>query len=257
VPLDAEGRLIAATAEGTLSEAPLMDLLLYLAQHQFTGSVDLVGSAGERFVLYLDRGRPAKAYSETQVAPLDQVLVEMKLVGLERLQQSIHAIAKTGQLHGEHLVAEGVISRYNLLEALRLQVVHKARAMFLLPPATRYAIYDGVSLLADYGGPELTPSDPLRVVMAGARARPHALEVGAVVGQLGSRLLGIDPTVHLEGLGLTDDEQRVEQLLRDRPRTLAELNSTPGLTSSTVRLTLYALTLAGALTFADEAEGTG
>jgi hypothetical protein len=252
VPLDATGQAVAPTAEGTLVDAPLMDLTLYLTQHHFTGSLDVNGPAGERFVLYFDRGRPSKAYSKAQVAPLDRVLVEMKLVDFERLQRSIQLIAKSGQLHGEHLIAEGTITRYNLLEALRLQVVHKARAMFLLPPETRYAVYDGLNLLADYGGPELAPNDPLRIVMAGVRARPHALEVGAVIGQLGERPLAINPTVNIEGLGLMDDERRVEGLLRERPRPLRELLATEGLAPSVVRLTLYALTLAGALSFADE-----
>ena len=250
--LDSTGQPVPATAEGTLVEAPLMDLTLYLAQHHFTGSLDVNGPGGERFVLYFDRGRPAKAYSKAQVAPLDRVLVEMKLADFERLQRSIQVIAKTGQLHGEHLVAEGLISRYHLLEALRLQVVHKARAMFLLPAEARYAVYDGVNLLGDYGGPELTPSDPLRIVMAGVRARPHALEVGAVIGQLGDRPLTINPTVNIEGLGLIDDERQIELMLRERPRPLRELLATEGLAASVVRLTLYALTLARALTFADD-----
>jgi hypothetical protein len=229
-----------------------MELVLYLAQHHFSGSLDLVTSGAERYVLYFDRGRPAKAYSRTQVAPLDRVLVELKLVDFERLQRSIMAIAKSGQLHGEHLVSEGVLTRFNLLEALRAQVIHKARAMFLLAPETEYAVYDRVNMLADYGGPELTPSEPLRVVMAGVRARPHAPEVEATVRELGDRPVSIDPTVTVEGLGLVGDELRVEQLLRERPHTLAELQATEGLNPTLVSMTLYALTLAGALVLPDE-----
>ena len=110
-----------------------------------------------------------------------------------------------------------------------------------------------VNLLADYGGPELTPCDHHRLVMAGVRACPHDPEIDATMAQLGDRPLSLAAEANTEGLGLSDDELKVEKMLRERPRTAAELLAAEGVKEGVVRITLYALVVAQALSFADGA----
>jgi hypothetical protein len=121
--------------------------------------------------------------------------------------------------------------------------------MFLLPDNAHYAVHENANLLADYGGVEPTPVDPLAVAMAGIRARrARGKAVDAALAEFGNLALSVNNAVRIGGLGLDDDEKRVEQLLRDRPHTLAQLYAVEGLTEQTVRMTVYALYVAAALT---------
>ena len=81
------------------------------------------------------------------------------------LQQTLYAIVKSGELHGRHLVMSGHLDADGIRAALQWQIIRKIGFMLTLPRTTRFAFYQGVNMLDDYAGPDLTPAEPMTVIM--------------------------------------------------------------------------------------------
>lgn len=230
-----------ATAQGTLAKTPFVHLLVYVLDHRLSGTLVLDAPRSGRSAIFLERGIPCKARAAQLVATLDGTLLRMGLLDEQTLRQSLRSVARSRRLHGQHLVDLGLLSAADLVAALRQQLVDKIGYMFRLPPATRYTYFADVDLLADYGGAQLTPCEPLSLVMMGVRKYlpPSALE--DVVGRVARSTLRLHPRSDTDRLGLKDDERAIVDRLRASDLTLEALLLLPGVDAVLARRVLYAL----------------
>ena len=231
------------TAEGTLAKTPLVHLLVYMLDRRLTGSTLFLTPDGISHGIYFYDGVPSKVRTGTQIAPLDQILLELGLIDQEVLEETLIEALQRKVLHGRHLVERGLLDRETMLSVLGLQLVRKMLAYFELPSETRYAYYDGLNLLATHGGPELFPCEPLAVIMAGIRLRAHDPLVNATLDRLGNRGMLLHPDGDVRRFRFHRDEAAVAELIRGQRRTLSEILTAGVAHERTVRLTIYALTI--------------
>ena len=238
-----EEALPAPTAEGLFSKTPLAHLLIYMLDQRLTGTTMFHAPDGLTHAIYFHDGGPAKVRTGTTVAPLDRVLLEMGLLDEPTLRGTLIEISKKQILHGRHLVMKGLLDREKILDALRIQVMRKTTYLFELPQETRYAYYKDLNLLASFGGPELTPCEPLAAIMAGVRLRANDPMVDATLLRIAGRPLALHIDAELRRLQLQRDERSVVDLLRARRMTLAEILDAGVAQERVVRLTIYALAI--------------
>jgi curved DNA-binding protein CbpA len=238
-----EASLPAPTAEGLFSKTPLAHLLIYMLDQRLTGTTMFHAPDGLTHAIYFHDGGPAKVRTGTTVAPLDRVLLEMGLLDEPTLRGTLMEISKKQILHGRHLVMKGLLDREKILDALRIQVMRKTTYLFELPAETRYAYYKDLNLLANFGGPELTPCEPLAAIMAGVRLRANDPMVDATLLRIAGRPLALHIDAELRRLQLQRDERSVVDLLRARRMTLAEILDAGVAQERVVRLTIYALAI--------------
>jgi len=237
------GRLntLSPTAQGNLEKTPLIHLLVYSLDQKLKGSTVFWAPDETLHVIYFHNGVPSKVRTAAMVCPLDRALVEMGLLDENTLAGSLRVISQRGILHGEYLVSQGHLDKAKLLAALTWQLVRKVAFMFKLPATTRYAFYDGVNLLDDYGGPELTPSEPLALIMSGVRGGAHNPLIDHTLARLSKLKLTLHPDADVSRLTLMDHEKRVVELLRAKP--LPELLGTGVAQERVVKLVVYALVI--------------
>jgi curved DNA-binding protein CbpA len=184
---------------------------------------------------------PSKVRTSGDVAPLDRVLVEMAILEPAQVQESVAEIMKTGELHGRYLVQKGLVEVGAITGALQWQLIRKIGYMLKLPPQTSFAYYDQINMLEEYGGPQLTPADPLAMIMTGVRVLGRAPIVTQTLSRLGQTPLRIRREADIRRLHLKEPEQRVLDLLRSRPMTINELLSKQVAVPLAIELTIYAL----------------
>ncbi|MEO5730299.1 MAG: hypothetical protein ABI134_02795, partial [Byssovorax sp.] len=238
-----EEALPPPTAQGTFAKTPLAHLLIYMLDQRLTGTTLFHTPEGRTHAIYFQDGGPSKVRTGTPVAPLDRVLLEMGLLDEATLRSTLMEVSKNHVLHGRHLVMKGLLDREKVLEALRLQVMRKTTFLFELPLEARYAYYKDANLLASYGGPELTPCEPLATIMAGVRLRANDPMVDATLLRIAGRPLALHVDAELRRLQLQRDERSVVDLLRARRMTLAEILAAGVAQERVVRLTIYALAI--------------
>lgn len=229
------------TSQGNLTKTPLLHLLVYTLDRGLSGTLMLVTEDAMTHFVYFDGGVPSKVRTTGDVAPLDRVLVEMAILDERTVADSLAEVRQTGELHGRVLVKKGLIDVGTITGALQWQLIRKISYMLKLPPQTRFAYYDGVNMLDEYGGPQLTPADPLAMIMTGVRVLGSSPLVKQTLARLGSLPLRVRREADIRRLHLKEPEQRVVDLLRSRPMTLAELLSKQVAVPLAVELTIYAL----------------
>src|SRR5256885_12706575 len=127
------------TAQGSFAKTPLVHLLVYIADHGYSGSLILrEPDQGPEHTIYFFEGMAAKFRTGTPTAHLGRVLFELGHISQDVLDESLKAIAGRGELHGEHLVRRGTISRATLMDALRAQSLRKMAFVLALPRKTEF-----------------------------------------------------------------------------------------------------------------------
>jgi tetratricopeptide (TPR) repeat protein len=230
------------TAEGSLAKTPLTHLLVYMLDQGLTGSTVLENPGGPPHIVYFLGGRPAKMRLGKAVEPLDRVLLDLGLLDQATLQASLLTISKSGALHGRHLVDTGLLTEAKLIDALRAQLVRKLEHLFMLPPDTHYAYFDGVNLAASYGGPELTPHEGLSVVMAGVRLQAVPL-IEDALSRLGDRALVLHEWADMRMFGFQRGETAVVDLIRSARPSIGQLLASQVADATTIKRTVYALVI--------------
>jgi tetratricopeptide (TPR) repeat protein len=234
-------KALEPTAEGTLTRTPLVHLLIYMLDQQLTGTTVFRTPEGQSHMVYFERGVPCKVRTGGMVAPLDRVLIEMGHLDEATLRESLMEIVKKKILHGRHLVQKGLLDGQTIMNALKVQIIGKLIYLFEMPPETAYAYYEAVNLLHDYGGPELTPCEPLSLIMTGVRLRGNDPLVDATLKRLGKRRLGLHIEAEMKRFELKRDEAAVVDLMRTKRMSLDELLNAGVAHERTVRMTVYAL----------------
>jgi tetratricopeptide (TPR) repeat protein len=234
-----------------LRKAPLAQLLVYLERQAWTGSLWLYDDHSDSTVLFVD-GAPAKVRTTLPVPPLGELLMELGFIDRVAYDQTIHFALRGGGLHGAMLMACGKLDQETLEAGLREQTALRLIELFRqAQPASRFAFYRDVDLLASWGGVELTPVDPWWVLWWGSR---HGVADESVRSALA--LLGHDPIVlqrdtEWERFGFDDEERAFLKWWGGHEVTVPDLLTYPGLPSDRVELLLYVLFLTGRFAFAE------
>jgi hypothetical protein len=236
--------VLAPTAEGSLEKTPFVHLLVYVADRMLSGSMVLSEPdrlAGEENTVYFFQGSASKIRTAEPIAHLGRVLFELGFLNEADLNASLMALADGGELHGEHLVRQGIIDRSQLMRALAAQLNRKMAYLFTLPNATSFAFYDGANLLEQWGGPEITPLDPLPTIWAAVRGRADEPVVDHTLARLGNTALKLHDQADANRFGFTPPEMAIVDLIRARPCSLQMLLSSGLLPERTVKLIVYGL----------------
>ncbi|MCC6521106.1 MAG: DnaJ domain-containing protein [Polyangiaceae bacterium] len=231
------------TAQGTLERTPLVHQLVYGLDQRLTGSTLLVSPEGGRCAIYFQDGLPSKVRTWQTVWPLDRTLVDMGLVGERELMTSLRAVSQSGALHGRYLVEHGLLDEESLRLALTRQLELKLQFMLALPAASRYAYYAEANVIEAYGGPELTPCQPMPLIMAGVRLRGGDPAVEQALARLGNHRLALHPEADPDAFDLGGDEAQIVAALLADPVPLSALLARRVAPDAVVRATIYALVI--------------
>ena len=231
------------TAQGTLQKTPLLHLLVYALDQKLNGTTLLLAPDHTSHLIFFCDGIPAKVRTSGVVAPLDRVLTELGLVDEQTLQLSLMVSSQRGELHGQHLIVNRHLDQEGLLATLRMQLLKKLQFMLQLPAETRYTYYANHNLLDDYGGPELTPVEPLAVIMSGVRLRSGDPLIANTLARLGELPLRLHPQAQVKRLGLEEPERQVIELVGQRNPSLPQLIANRPAPVKVVQHTIYALAI--------------
>jgi curved DNA-binding protein CbpA len=232
------------TAQGSLERTPFVHLLIYLADRQVTGTLVLGepnDPPGEEHAIYFHEGTASKFRTGKPIAHLGRVLFELGYLSDQALNDSLAAIAGGGELHGEYLCRTGIIDRAKLLAGLRAQALRKMAYLFGLPNGSVYAFYQDANLLQNWGGPELTPLEPLTSIWSAVRARADEPIVDVTLARLGTTTLKLHDRSDISRFGFSPQELAVTDLIRARPCSLSSLVESGILPQRTTELIVYAL----------------
>jgi len=244
---------MSPTATGSLAKTPFPQLIVYIADRALTGSLVLRATEGDDIVehtVYVEEGAVAKVRTGKPVAYLGEVLVDLGLLDEDGLETSrITLAASGGGLHGELLLRTGRIDRGGLLAGLREQVVRKMTYLFGLPPETQYAFYAGVNRLEEWGGPELLPVDPLRLLWLAVRTSSNLENIDAVLHRLRKTPLRLRPDTDLARFGFDAEGLAVVDRLQGEAMLIPELIASGVASETTSKLVVFTLTISRHLDF--------
>jgi len=234
---------IPPTASGRLAKTPFPHLLVYMLDKQLDGSVFFQAADGTEHIVNFTNGAPSKARTGWPVEHLGRVLLELGFIDEVTLDSTLALLPASGELHGQMLLSLGKIDRAQLIVGVREQLMRRMVRLFeRLDEGAAYAFYAGINLLESWGGPELTPIDPLRILSSGVRARPDHPHVDPTLARLGSAPLVVRPaTNELQRFGFTSDEIGVIDLMRARPTSLAEILGSGLAPELSIKLIVYIL----------------
>ncbi len=225
-------------ATGTLAGRPLAHLLVYLLERQLTGTLVLqapgdpaVGEGAEsaesaernRSVVFFHNGAPHRIKTSDPVIHLGRLLVEEGRLDLSALNDSLVKWAKVGGLHGQLLLAEGLIDEETLTVALREQGERKMTWLFGLPRETQFGFYPNEDLIPDWGGPNPVRTSALAALWRGVRQFPIESDIEATLTPLAGRRLRLHPDAQLAAFHFKRDAGSIVDLIRVSPKSMDEL----------------------------------
>lgn len=214
-----------------------------MLDRQLDGSVFFQAADGTEHLVNFTNGAPSKARTGWPVEHLGRVLLELGFIDQGTLDNTLALLPSSGELHGQMLLSLGKIDRAALVVGLREQLMRRMVRLFeRLDEGAAYAFYAGINLLESWGGPELTPIDPLRILSSGVRTRPDHPHIDPTLARLGSAPLVVHPAASdLQRFGFTRDELAVIDLMRARPASLPEILESGLASERTLKLIVYIL----------------
>ncbi len=230
------------TATGTLAKTPLAHLLVYMFDRKLGGSITFQDPTRQDHIVMFADGTPAKARTGFPVEHLGRLLFELGYIDEKTHDSSLASLTHSGGLHGQILVSSGQLDQPRLLAGLREQTFRRVVRLFeQLPDESTYSYYQGQNLLDLWGGPELTPVDPWRILWIGVRSRPDAPHVEETLARLGTSRVSVPSEADLRGFQFETDELVVVEMLRTRPMPLSAILACGVLPERTLRLLTYVL----------------
>ncbi|WP_437679466.1 hypothetical protein [Sorangium sp. So ce131] len=234
-----------ATAEGDLERTPFAHLFVYAIDQRLTGALILVDPTGGEHTLRIVRGIPVKVRPSDGYARLGEILLEEGVITAEILAE---ALATRGLL-GDVLMLSGCLDTATIDWLAQVQFVRRMVRLFDLPPQTRYRYFDGLDVLAEWGG-DPAKVDPLALLWAGLR--DHG-ERSTRLERTLERLAGVPLRLHLAfesgRFGFGEAELAVIDALQGATPTLAALLRSGIAPEPTVRKLIYTLAITRCLDF--------
>jgi tetratricopeptide (TPR) repeat protein len=232
------------TANGTLAKTPLVHLLLYVLDKKLSGTLDLLTPDKRSASVVFVAGQPGKVRTSEPVAYLGRVLLELGFLTEEQLTRSLADLAKQKaagpRLHGEALLGQGLIDQAKLSKGLHEQIARKLRHAAAMPPETVYGYFEAFDGLARWGGAPESGVDPYSVLWSMVREHPSLEHVQGALQKIGASALRVrGPDV--SRLGLTGEELKLVELMRERPLGVADMTKAGQLNERTAQLLAYLL----------------
>ena len=227
-------------ATGLLSEKPLAHLLMFALDRKLSGSFELADDPSQYALIVVAEGKIARVWTSEPVIFLGHVLYEGGVLDAGQLGASLAEIAQSKALHGQSLVAGGLITPEQLAHALRTQRLRKLHHVFTFPGTSRFAFYTDVDLVGQRPS-DVEPIEPLAPMWRGIVAHPSWDHVRATLAAVGGRPIRVVGS--LETGGLREAERATIEWLRSTPATVAELATRPGLDARAAELLAYFLVM--------------
>jgi len=109
-----------APLSGTLGRTPLVQLMVFLARREQSGTLFIRVEGQESRILFED-GAPAKAYTPWPVPHLGALLMRMGLLDALTYDETLAEARRSSSLHGTVLLERGEVDARSLQCALREQ----------------------------------------------------------------------------------------------------------------------------------------
>ncbi|WP_437816781.1 hypothetical protein [Sorangium sp. So ce1078] len=234
-----------ATAEGDLERTPFAHLFVYAVDHRLTGALVLLEPTGAEHTLRIVRGSPVKVRPSDGYARFGEILLEERVITAEILAE---ALATRGLL-GDVLLLSGCLDAPTIDWLAQVQFVRRMVRLFDLPPETRYRYFDGLDVLADWGG-DPAKVDPLALLWAGLRDHgERSTRLQRTLERIGSVPLRLHPALEPGRFGFGESELAVLDMLQSAAPSLAALVRSGIAPEPTVRKLVYALAITRYLDF--------
>jgi hypothetical protein len=230
----------AATAEGDLGGTPLPHVLIYMLEHQLDGTLILTDAHGGETCVTFASGTPVKSFASSGEARLGDVLARMGSVPQAAISAAVAAAKPLGVLLGEFLVGEGTISRGQLENALRVQLVERLSALGSLGSESNYAFYQGVDLLEAVTG-EPVRTSPLNAILAVVRAWTDDDKIQKTLDRIARAPLRLHPEAELGSFSFAPEEAPLLAALRTGTTTVVEWSYRQGVDVRAMARVLYTL----------------
>ena len=228
-------------ARGRLEATPLVQVLVYVLDHQLSGTLELREPDGVESTVVFTKGAPVKVRSGRPVARLGEILSELGVVTREQVAEAVVASHRAGMLLGEQLVARELVDRETLEGALAGQVIHKLVALVHAPPETQYAFYRDANALDQWPTAQTFPVHPLDAIFACTRAWRDRARIHATLARIAQVKLVFSVAAELDAVGFTGSERAVVDQIRRSEPTLVALQEERGAEDETLATLVYVL----------------
>jgi curved DNA-binding protein CbpA len=240
-PVAANLDLPAPTATGSFARTPLPHLLVYAHDRELTGTFEFAGPEGPVAIVLFIEGQPTKARTPDAQIYLGRILFELGILGEEQLEALLPRLLEGTELHGQVLIAEGLITEEQLELGLRAQLVRQMKWLVHLPQETTYAYYDSFDGLASYGGDGHVGIDPFPVVWAGIRDAPPWEHVHLGLTSLGTARIRLTSLADTLRFSFDKSERATLELLRHDALRVYDLTEAETMAPRLVQLLVYCL----------------
>jgi tetratricopeptide (TPR) repeat protein len=233
-------RLPEALATGLLAKKPLAHLLVYALDRKLTGTFELVDQTQERVHIAVTNGLIARVSTSEPIVYLGHVLYESGVIDGGQMSSTLAEVASTKRLHGQILLAKGMLFPDQLADGLREQRARKLQHAFELSGRTTFAFYPGVDLVGERPS-DVEPADPLPTIWRGIATHPSWDHVRATMATVDGRRLRVVGAV--PRLGLKAKQQAAAEHLRRSPSTVTQLATVAGMDARAAELLAYFLVI--------------
>jgi hypothetical protein len=233
-------RVTKPTATGNLTSTPFCELLVYALGQSLSGSLVLGCPDRSKHAVLFQSGSPVKA----RVADASLCLGE-RLLARGSIDAQAQRAAEQGpeaELFGQRLIALGAITAEQLGSALDEQLYDQIGWLACAPAATAFAYFADTDLLASWGR-EPRAIDPLAAIWRAVQLNAPMDRLAQAMSSLGDRKLRLHPASRIGRFGFDGHERPLLDVLRVKPQSRAELESTGLIDSATIDRLLYVLML--------------
>jgi hypothetical protein len=228
------------SASGVLARTPLAHLYVYLSERRLTGTLVLRPADGPEASLYIRGGHALRIHTTEPAHYLGRVLTDLGFVNEHQLRLSLERMKAERKQHGQILIESGFIRESQLAEGLLQQANRKLRAIFRLAPATTYAYYADVDLVASASTDSPIAIDLLPVTWRAINEYPNWDTVNATLQRIGAGRVQLARGADLSRCELLHDEAAAALALKTA-RTVDELADLGLLDARTCQLLVYFL----------------
>jgi hypothetical protein len=228
------------TATGNLTSTPFCELLVYALAQSLDGSLVFECPDRSKHALSFQGGSPVKGRVADPRLRIGELLFARASIGREG-QRAAEA-AGEGELFGQRLIAQGVVSPEDLSTALDEQLYEQIAWLSRAPGATAFAYFADVDLLASWGG-ERRRIDPLAAIWHAVKAGAPKERLTQACQGLAARTLRLHPASRIGRFGFDARERPLLDVLRMKPQTFAELSASGLADAQTLESVLYTLAL--------------
>jgi hypothetical protein len=210
------------TARGNLATTPFAHVLVYMLDHELSGTVSFYEPAGAEHLIYFDAGVVAKVHHARAPLPLGVLISRAGLIDANELPRYLESAKSFGLLIGEYLVGEGLITRDALTWAVETQMLERMADLSNLPPETPYSYFRETDVVPGPAGQQRLRG-PVNAVLASVRTWSDRARVHATLNRLGRHPLALHPAADPQALLLLPEEEAVVACLRAEAPSLPQL----------------------------------